>query len=353
MDELIERASLYKYDYTENNSLVLRRDSDIENKDNEKKKGIAEKRKRVSPILIAAKMGVNEMIEKILDTFPVAIHDVDSENKNVVLLAIENRQPRVYKMLTKRNLVKESAFRHIDNQGNSALHLAATYKEHRPWRVPGAAMQMQWEYKWYKLVKNSMPPNFYARYNNKGQTAKQVFINSHEMLVKEGRKWLSKTSDSCTLVAALVATVAFTTSTAIPGGANDDTGEPVLNGQPGFKVFALASLVALCSSVTALVLFLSILTSRFQEKDVAMHLPKKLLLGMTSLWTSIASILVSFCAGHYFIIEDGMKSSVYLIYGITCLPVSFFVLVQLPLYLDLTLGIFRKVPQRVYKVFSH
>lgn len=96
-------------------------------------------------------MGVNKMVEKMLDTFPVAIHDVDSDNKNVVLLAIENRQPRVYKLLTKRNLVKESAFRHIDNQGNSALHLAAMYREHRPWRVPGAAMQMQWEYKWYKV----------------------------------------------------------------------------------------------------------------------------------------------------------------------------------------------------------
>ncbi|KAK7348191.1 hypothetical protein VNO80_22741 [Phaseolus coccineus] len=353
MDELIERASLYKYDYTENNSFVLQRDNEIENRENHKKKGSVEKRKRVSPILIAAKMGVNEMVEKILDTFPVAIQDVDSDNKNVVLLAIENRQPRVYKMLTKRNLVKESAFRHIDNQGNSALHLAARYKEHRPWRVPGAAMQMQWEYKWYKLVKNSMPANFYARYNNKGQTAKQVFITSHEPLVKEGRKWLSKTSDSCTIVAALVATVAFTTSTTIPGGSNEETGVAVLHGQTGFKVFAVVSLVALCSSVTALVLFLSILTSRFQEKDVAMYLPKRLLLGMISLWTSIASILVSFCAGHYFLIEDGMKSSVYLIYGLTCLPVSFFVLVQLPLYLDLTLGIFRKVPQRVYKVFSH
>nr|KYP58037.1 Serine/threonine-protein phosphatase 6 regulatory ankyrin repeat subunit C [Cajanus cajan] len=334
MDELMERASLYNHNMN---------------------KGEIEKKRRmsVSPILIAAKMGVNEMVEKILDTFPVAIHDVDSANKNVVLLAIENRQPRVYKMLTKRKLVKETAFRHIDNQGNSALHLAAMYREHRPWRVPGAAMQMQWEYKWYKLVKNSMPPNFYARYNNKGQTAKQVFINSHGHLVKEGRKWLSTTSESCSLVAALVATVAFTTSTAIPGGANDVTGAPVLSGQPAFKVFAVASLVALCSSVTALVLFLSILTSRYQEKDFAMDLPRKLLLGMTSLWTSIASILVSFCAGHYFVLEDGVKSSVYLIYGVTCLPVSFFVLVQLPLYLDLMLAIFRKVPQRVYKVFSH
>ncbi|KAL2339092.1 hypothetical protein Fmac_013538 [Flemingia macrophylla] len=356
MDELIERASLYKYDYTGNSAFALQLDNGMENKNsnNMKKEDIEKKRRMlVSPILIAAKMGVNEMVEKILDTFPVAIHDVDSDNKNVVLLAIENRQPRVYKTLTKRKLVKETAFRHIDNQGNSALHLAAMYREHRLWRVPGAAMQMQWEYKWYKFVKNSMPPNFYARYNNKGQTAKQVFISSHEHLVKEGRKWLSTTSESCSLVAALVATVAFTTSTAIPGGANEASGVPVLSGQPAFKAFAVASLVALCSSVTALVLFLSILTSRFQEKDFAMDLPRKLLLGMTSLWTSIASILVSFCAGHYFILEEGMKSWVYLIYSVTCLPVSFFVLVQLPLYLDLMLAIFRKVPQRVYKVFSH
>jgi len=161
MDELIERASLYKYECTENNSFVLQREYDIEYKEDRKKKGSVEKRKRVSPILIAAKMGVNEIVEKILDTFPVAIHDVDSDKKNVVLLAIENRQPRVYKMLTRRNLVKESAFRHIDNQGNSALHLAATYKEQRPWLVPGAAMQMMWEYKWYKVhVLPFNPHNF-------------------------------------------------------------------------------------------------------------------------------------------------------------------------------------------------
>ncbi|XP_027368677.1 uncharacterized protein LOC113874663 [Abrus precatorius] len=352
MDELIERASLYKYDHNGKYSFDLQHDNGRENIDMHVNKGAIEKMKRVSPILIAAKMGMTEMVAKILDTFPVAIHDVDYDNKNVVLLAIENRQPRVYKLLAGRNLETESAFRQIDNHGNSALHLAATYREQRPWRVPGAAMQMQWEYKWYKLVKDSMPPNFYARYNNKGETAKQVFLHTHGQLVREGRKWLTKTSESCSVVAALVATVAFTTSTAIPGGANEETGMPVLSGQAAFKVFAVASLVALCSSVTALVLFLSILTSRYQEKDFAVDLPRKLLLGLTSLWTSITSILVSFCAGHYYIIEGGIKSYVYLIYAVTCLPVSFFVLVQLPLYLDLMLAIFRKVPQRVYKVFS-
>ena len=87
-----------------------------------------------------------------------------------------------------------------------------------------------------------MPPNFYERYNENGQTAKQVFISTHERLTKEGGKWLSKTSESCSLVAALVATVAFTTSTAIPGGPDQNTGYPLFQGRPAFNIFAVASL---------------------------------------------------------------------------------------------------------------
>ncbi|KAH1102641.1 hypothetical protein GLYMA_13G214100v4 [Glycine max] len=353
MNELIQRtcsSSLYKHDHTGTSNI----NSSPSSNNQSKEKGCYQKIRRTdSPILIAAKMGVAEMVEKILETDPVAIHDVDADNKNVVLLAIENRQPHVYSLLNERSMIKETAFRQVDNQGNSALHLAATYRSYKPWRIPGAAMQMQWEYKWYKLVKNSMPPNFYERYNENGQTAKQVFISTHERLAKEGGKWLSKTSESCSLVAALVATVAFTTSTAVPGGPNQNTGYPLFQGRLAFNIFAVASLVALCSSVTALVLFLSILTSRFQEKDFAMDLPRKLLLGLTTLFTSIASVLVSFCAGHFFIVEDELKFAVYPIYAATCLPVSLFAFVQLPLYFDLSLAMIRKVPQRSYKVLSH
>lgn len=50
--------------------------------------------RRETSILIAAKMGVAEMVHKILDTFPVAMQDVDSEKKKIfVLLAIENHKP--------------------------------------------------------------------------------------------------------------------------------------------------------------------------------------------------------------------------------------------------------------------
>ncbi|XP_030507434.2 uncharacterized protein LOC115722375 [Cannabis sativa] len=309
--------------------------------------------KQHTPILIAAKMGVSEMIEKILEEFPVAIQDVDSDNKNVVLLAVENRQSHVYNLLLHSNILKESVFRQLDKDGNSALHLAAECKEQRPWLIPGVALQMQWEIKWYKFVKHSMPPQFFPRYNNKHETPKEVFITTHKGLIKEGGKWLTKTSESCSLVAALIATVAFTTSTTIPGGVNQETGIPIFRGVFAFDAFSISSLLALCFSITALVFFLSILTSRYDEKDFAMDLPRKLLFGLTSLFASIASMLVSFCDGHIFILTHKLRYVAFPLYAALCFPITYFAFAQLSLYFDLIWAIFKKVPQRSNKAFLH
>ncbi|XVF65190.1 hypothetical protein PTKIN_Ptkin09bG0227200 [Pterospermum kingtungense] len=307
---------------------------------------------RSTPILIAASRGITEMVAKILEKFPVAIQDVDAENKNVLLLAVENRQTHTFQFLIERKILHESVFRHWDNQGNNALHLAATYGHYRPWLIPGSALQMQWEFKWYKFVKKSMAKYLLVHYNKRGQTPKQIFTETHKALVKDGSEWLTKTSESCSVVAALIATVAFATAATIPGGVNQETGKPVLQNQPAFAVFAISSLVALCFSITALVFFLAILTSRFEEKDFVNKLPRKLILGLTSLFTSIAAMLVSFCAGHFFELHDKLKFAAFPIYTATCLPISFFALAQLPLYFDLMRAIFKKVPQRSYKEFA-
>lgn len=115
------------------------------------KKNAQQSGRKETPILIAARMGVTEMVEQNLDTFPVAIHDLDSDRKNVVLLAIENRQTSIYKLLLNWKILGESIFRQVDSQGNSALHLAAKFGDHRPWLIPGTALQMQWEIKWYQV----------------------------------------------------------------------------------------------------------------------------------------------------------------------------------------------------------
>ena len=104
-----------------------------------------------TPILHAAKNGISEMVEGILYNFPMAIHDETSEGKNIVLLAAEYRQTHVYELFRKRNLRKESMFQKLDKKGNSALHLAATLGEQKTGLIPGAALQMQWEIKWYEV----------------------------------------------------------------------------------------------------------------------------------------------------------------------------------------------------------
>ncbi|KAF5463245.1 hypothetical protein F2P56_019174 [Juglans regia] len=316
-------------------------------------KKIMTKSEPETAILIATKNGVKEIVEKILDLVPVAINDVNAENKNAVLLAVENRQPQIYKLLWERNIPNklDSVFRVVDKKGNSAFHLAAKLDAaYKPWLIPGEALQMQWEMKWYEFVTTSIPSNFVHRYNNKGKTPEEVFITTHKNLVKKGGEWLTKTAQSYSVVAALIATVAFATSTTVPGGLKQDTGNPTLENKPAFHLFAISSLVALCFSVTALVMFLSILTSRTQERDFGKDLPRKLLIGLTSLFVSIAAVLTSFCSGHFFVVQNNdLKYVAFAVYAATCLPVTFFAAVQFPLYFDLIHATFTKVPRRSYK----
>ncbi|KAL6332116.1 hypothetical protein AAG906_020798 [Vitis piasezkii] len=293
------------------------------------------------PLLTAAKNGIKEIVESILAHFPVAIHDTNSEKKNVLLLAVENRQPSLYDPL-KQKYNNESVF-----HANNILHLAANYKKSmNPWIIPGAALQMKWEIKWYEHVKSSVPPNLML-HNNAGKTAVEVFTNTHEELVQQGGNWLYNTSNSCSVVAALIATVAFTTTTNVPGGV--EKGKPVRGKELAFQVFSISSLISLCCSVTSLVIFLGILTSRYRENEFKTALPTKLLGGLSLLLISIAAILVSFCAGHFFIVDDQFRSVAVPIYAVTCLPAAaIFALGHLPLYMDLICAILTKVPTIFY-----
>ncbi|KAG1347733.1 Ankyrin-repeat containing-like protein [Cocos nucifera] len=207
---------------------------------------------------------------------------------------------------------------------------------------------MQSEVKWYKYVKKSMKtPGFFALYNSHRKTAPKIFTKDHKDLMKEAQDWLINTSESCSVVAALVAAVAYTSATSVPGGHDQNTGIPVFEGQLVFQVFALSSLIALCFSATALVLFLSIVTSRFHEVEFETALPTKLIGGMTTLFVSIAANFISFCAGHFYIINNKLESRVYLLYGALSFPVmAFFLTSQLHLYVDLTRALLSEEPER-------
>ncbi|CAL5427623.1 unnamed protein product [Camellia sinensis] len=302
------------------------------------------KEEQATPILIAAKNGISEMVSQILDDFPVAIYDTNPEGKNVMLLALENRKLMVYKELMRRNVTKD-LLHHNDNVGNNALHHAAMVKIYPPSVAPNAVLRMQWEIKWYEFIKEHLPKSMLAHQNKEGMTPDQVFMDTHADLVQNDTDWLMKTSDSCTIVAALIATVAFATSASLPGGIGGVLGEPVLKREGMFEVFAISSLVALCFSLTAVLMFLSILTSRHQAMDFHVYLPRKLLIGLTALFISIASMLVSFCGGHFFVLRNIIKRAQVVEYLVGFLPVMFFIIAQCPLYIRLfSTTIFKRDP---------
>ncbi|GFS29054.1 hypothetical protein Acr_00g0005130 [Actinidia rufa] len=281
--------------------------------------------------------------------------------KNIVLLAAETRQPHIYKLLLDWTGDNESAFRRVDYEGNSALHLAAKLGNYRPWLVSSAALQIQWEYKWYEFVKNSQPLHFFIHRNKKGYTPRDVFTDTHKDLVESSRTWLNNTAQSCSVVAALIAGVGFATVSAVPGGLKqDDSGQPVFEKKLPFNIFSIAALVALYSSVTALVIFLAILTSHYKEKDFHMYSPglclfkkfsvigiaPELLFGLSVIFVSIFAMLVSFSSGHFFVLKDSLKYVSLPVYAIMCFSVTIFVMAQFPLYFDLIKAKYSKIPQR-------
>ena len=101
-------------------------------------------------------------------------------------------------------------------------------------------------------------------------------MEKHEPLFKDARQWIKETSQSCSAVAVLVATVVFAAAYTIPGGANDN-GFPIFLDNPIFIVFTVMYVVALVSSLASVVMFLSILTSPCEMWDFRKSLPQLVL----------------------------------------------------------------------------
>ena len=116
----------------------------------DKRKEMSKMTKMETPILLAARNGITEMVEYLLKKFPVVIAD-KSEGKNIVLWAAKNRQTHVLQLLLKQRFVKRKLIHEVDANENNALHLAAQIGKQKPWLIPGAALQMQWEIKWYEV----------------------------------------------------------------------------------------------------------------------------------------------------------------------------------------------------------
>ncbi|XP_059669127.1 uncharacterized protein LOC132314261 [Cornus florida] len=234
-------------------------------------------------ILVATTFGISEVVEEIPTVFPEAIYVKNEMNQNVFHVAIANRHKNVFNLIYQFHdeFIGQINLSSQDLTGNSGLDLVSCLNSEQELNLrgdaAGATLQLQ----------------------------------------------------------PLVVTIVFAADITVPGGSNDNNGLPKLSKDKAFPIFIISDALALYSSTSSLLIFSSILTSRNVEVDFLHALPKRLIDGLITLFSSIISTMIAFGATLY--LEFGHNKAWILVPVIvfSCIPVTLFMSSQFPLLLDM------------------
>ncbi|KAL7213622.1 hypothetical protein ACSBR2_016202 [Camellia fascicularis] len=281
-----------------------------------------------TPLFLATKSGILEIVEEILCMYPQAVERIDHEGRNILHVAIKYRQIHIFDFVEKLEIPMMRLLRKINNDGNSILHMVGTKTE-------DAEDILLYDWLNVQRVKKISTAHFIEHLNNDGLTAEKLFAKNNAKLRTEAKEWLKRTAENCSIVAVLIATVAFAEAYTVPGGPNQDTGYPLLQTKPFFVIFTLTDVISLTFALTAVITFLSILTSSFQLKDFRRSLPQKLMLGLSLLILSVSMMMLAFATTLIPLLHDKEQWTRISLYSVASFPVCVFALSYLPLYIEL------------------
>ncbi|MBA0694609.1 hypothetical protein Goari_004889 [Gossypium aridum] len=282
-------------------------------------------------LFVAAEFGVVDLITELFQSYPDLIWRVDEHGRSIFHMAVIHRQEKIFRLIHDIGAHKDMIAAYRDKNNHCILHLAG--KIATPNRlniVSGAALQMQRE-----EVEKNVQPLYKEMRDSNGRTPQMLFMEEHAKLMKEGEKWMKSTASSCMLVATLITTVMFAAIFTVPGGNDNEKGIPIFLEATSFVIFAVSDALALFSSVTSILMFLSILTSRYAEEDFLRLLPQRLIVGLTTLFFSIAAMLVAFGATFCIVLSQRLAWIAVPVAFIACIPVTLFAFLQFPLLLDI------------------
>ncbi|KAJ0886704.1 putative ankyrin repeat-containing domain, PGG domain, ankyrin repeat-containing domain superfamily [Helianthus annuus] len=297
------------------------------------------------PILEAACQNAYKVVDEILFRSPEAIQSKDKNGYDIIQLAIINRSEKIYNLIYDIGERKNIYRTYKDSSQNNILHLAGKLAPSGVLNQrTGAALQLQRELQWREEVKKLVFPTYITRENIFKETPDMVFTKEHENLVKEGERWMKTTAESCSITAALITTIVFAAAITVPGGSHQEKGTPLFRRKSAFIVFTISDAISLFASSTALLVFMSILTARFAEKDFLVSLPRRLFIGLFSLLLSATAMMVAFSATLFLVFCDEKLWMLAPICGLALIPIAFFVGLQFPLMVDL----FRSTHLRIF-----
>ncbi|XP_062174334.1 uncharacterized protein LOC133879675 [Alnus glutinosa] len=261
--------------------------------------------------------------------------NIDKDITSLFSLAVLYRQANIFSLIYPLG-VKKAMTCWINKKGNSILHMAGmTGASIELNRIPGAALQMQRELQWFKEVESMVQPQIKESFNIDDFTPRQLFTKNHKDLMKEGEKWMKGTATSCTVVGTLIVTIMFAAAFTVPGGNNQNTGFPIFLDKRLFMLFIIFDVLSLFSSTTSVVMFLGILTSRYAEDDFLESLPRKMIIGLSTLFFSIAAMMIAFSTALLIMLQEQYSWIIIPVICFASVPVALFVLMQFPLLVDM------------------
>ncbi|CAI9296016.1 unnamed protein product [Lactuca saligna] len=283
-------------------------------------------------LFVAVEMGNTAFLIELFQVYPHLLTARNVNDDSIFHVAVMHRHLGIYNLLYeigKRRLLSTT---HTNAQGNTILHVVAqSSKEIQPQTTSGASLLMQRELLWFQDVEKMLPRALRENKNDNGQTAYQIFFDDNKDLISNGLKW----TKDCMVTTTLIVTVAFAVAFTVPGGYNQETGFPIFLHETGFLVFVIADAISLFSSSTSLLVFLSILTSRYGQRDFLHSLPRKLMLGLLTLFISVVAMMVTFAASFFVLYNNGLKWVPIVISILAAIPVMLFALLQLPVWSDM------------------
>lgn len=105
-------------------------------------------------LINATRLGIHEVIEEIVDSYPKSIWVWDNENITIFQRAVIDRHENVFNLLYQMGDYKRYHLLVRDKHEDTMLHLAGRLvpaARRKLDLVPGAALQMQRELQWFEV----------------------------------------------------------------------------------------------------------------------------------------------------------------------------------------------------------
>ncbi|KAF7848557.1 hypothetical protein BT93_L1844 [Corymbia citriodora subsp. variegata] len=279
--------------------------------------GFEELLRELSRLLItAAELGNYGFLTVLSRLHPELLWKFDDRKQSIFHVAVAHRHEKIFGLIYDIGAHKDMIAAYKDENDNNMLHLAGKLAPLSRLNIDsGAALQMRRELLWFKEVEKIVQPSYREMKNSDGRTPHLLFTEEHKDLRQEAEKWMKHTASSC--------------------GNDNDTGKPIFLHSRLFMIFTASTALAVFSSATSTLMFLSILTSHYAEEDFLHSLPNRLMLGLGSLFVSIANMMVAFGATHFILLGHDYARIAIPIAAFASGTVTLFALLQFPLLSDL------------------